>query len=756
MYMKKRRIQVVVTVLLLALAGGCHRSPEARRDRYLARGKEYLAKADYGRAVVEFRNAAQAMPKDPEPYYQLGLGFLGLNDYRSALTAFRKTLELNPKHVGAQLKIAQMKVESENPGLLKEAEGQLNAILSQNPANADAMDTLAVAQLRLSQGESAIQTLDRALAQTPGNLVASLLLARQKVAEDDAKGAEEVLKAACKNVPKSADARRLLGEFYITQKKLPEAETELRQAVAIESRNGLALLDLARVELTEGRKQEAEQTFKRLTTFDTYKPLYGTFLVYEGRRDDAIREFERLVKENPDNRQLRTDLIAVYRIMNRTSDIDKLLDAALRKNPKDVDALLERAQVLLDRRDYARAENDLNYVLHLQPNSPEAHYRMAKLHQARSDFRSYRDQLSETLRLNPALESVRIELAQSLIADKAPKDALAVLDAAPESQKDSTAILVARNWTLWFLGDMERMRKGIDQGLSKQPSAAFLVQDAAWNLREKHVEPARAALEKALNADPANIQALSLLAQSYRLDGKAPLAVQKVREYAARAPNSAPVQILFGDLLLAQHQLPEARAAFLKAKAADPRFVKADLSLADVDILEGKIEDASKRLQGIIATDNGNVAARMLLGHVDEIRGDKSAAIAQYRKVLEIDAENALALNNLAYLLADYANQPDAALPYAQKAVELSPDAPDYCDTLGWIFYRKTLYPQAVQYLERAASHKDGNVVWRYHLAMAYAKAGKLAQGQAILSAALKENPHVPEAVAARQILLAH
>jgi tetratricopeptide (TPR) repeat protein len=753
--MKRTRIQLIVTVLLLALAGGCHRSPEARRDKYLARGKDYMAKADYGSAIVEFRNAAQAMPKDPETFYELGLAFLATHDYHSALIAFRKTLELNPKHVGAQLKIAQMKVDSDNPGLLKEAEGQLNSILSQNPANVDAMDTLAVAQLRLSQGENAIQTLDRALAQTPGNLVATLLLARQKMAQNDAKGAEEVLKAACKNAPKSADAHRLLGEFYIAQGKLPEAETELRQAAAINPQNGLAVLDLARLQYTEGKKQEAEQNFKQLSTLDAYKPMYGTYLFDVGRRDEAIREFERLVRENPDNRQLRTDLLVAYRSMNRGSDIDNLLDGALRKNPKDVDALVQRARVFMDRGEYDKAETDLNNVLHEEPNSPDAHYRFAKLQQARGAVRTYRQELAEALRLNPALESVRVELAQSLLADKAPKDALDVLDKAPEAQKTSAPVLVERNWALWSLGDMEAMRRGIDEGLSKQPSPAFLVQDAAWNLREKRVEPARTSAEKALSADPSNVQALSILAQSYQLDGKTPIAVQKVTEYAARAPNSAPIQIFFGDLLLAQHQLPEARTAFLKAKADDPRSARAEISLATVDAYDGKIDDARKRLQGIIAADGGNVKARLILAQLDDFKGDKKAAIEQYRKVLDTSPENTSALNNLAYLLADYGNQPDEALKLAQSAVELAPDSPQYSDTLGWILYRKALYPEAIQYLQRATS-KNGDVVWKYHLAMAYAKAGKQAQGKALLDEALKQNPNVPEAAAARQVVSAH
>lgn len=754
MTMKRTRIQLIVSVLLLALAGGCHRSPEARRDNYLARGKEYLAKADYSRAVVEFRNAAQAMPKDPEPYYQLGLSFLGLHDFRSALAAFSKTLELNPKHVGAQLRIAQMKVGSNNPGLLKEAEGQLNAILSQNPANVDAMDTLAVAQLRLSQGESAVQTLDKALAQTPGNLVASLLLARQKMAQNDARGAEEVLKAACTNAPGSIDARHLLGEFYISQKRFPEAETQLRQAVTIDSRNGPALFDLARLEFTEGKKQDAEQSFKRLSTFDAYKPLYGTFLFSEGRRDEAIREFERLVRENPDDRQLRTDLIIAYRSMNRTADIEKLLDSALRKNHRDADAWLERAQGLLDRREFEKAESVLNYVLRIERNSFRVHYKLAKLHQYRGELQSYRDQLSETLRLNPALESVRIELAQRLVADKDPRAALQVLDAASEAQKNSESMLVARNWVLWSLGDMEQMRKGIDVGLSRQKSVDLLVQDAAWKLRQHHPDTSLAAAEQALSMDPSSLRALNILNEDYKAEGKVAVAVQKVGEYAARAPNSAPVQNFYGNLLLYQRRIPEARSAFLKAKTADPRFVDADLSLAKADALDGKIGDARKTVQTVISADAGNIGARMLLANLDEITGDNNAAIELYRKVLDDDPDNARALNNLAYLLAQYGNQPDEALKYAQSAVELDPNAPGYCDTLGWIFYRKALYSEAIQYLKRATS-QNGDVVWKYHLAMAYAKAGKQAQGKVVLDEALKQNPNVPEAAAARQVVSA-
>jgi Tfp pilus assembly protein PilF len=54
-------------------------------------------------------------------------------------------------------------------------------------------------------------------------------------------------------------------------------------------------------------------------------------------------------------------------------------------------------------------------------------------------------------------------------------------------------------------------------------------------------------------------------------------------------------------------------------------------------------------------------------------------------------------------------------------------------------------------FLERANAGKDTTV--KYHLAMAYAKAGDLAHGKTTLAAALKANPNAPEAKLAQQVL---
>ncbi len=740
---------VAAAVVLLC---GCARSPEARRDKFMARGKHFLEEHNYSRALVEFKNAAQAMPRDADVFYQLGMAFTGAGDLRSALKAFRRAVELNPKHAGAQLRIAQMESMTTNESLIKEAQGRLQALIEQGSASADVINTLAATELKLGNADSAIQSLERALAQSPGEVTSFILLAKAKFSQNDIKGAEQVLKQACEKLPNSADARRMLGEFYAGQNKPAEAEAQFRKAMELNSNSGPALMDMARLQLAGGRKNEAEQTLRRLSGFDGYKSSYAMFLFQEGRRDEAVREFERIWKENSADRQARTQLIAAYDAAGRRADGDKLLEAALKKNPKDADALLQRGELLIRMGKYNEAEAALASVRQLRPTAPEVHYVLARLRQARGETLTYRQELSEALRLNPNLQQVRIELAQNLMSTNDARGALDLLNSAPDAQKFALPILVQRNWALWALGDRAEMRNGIDRGLAQRRTTDLLIQDGLWKLRSGDATAARSVLEEALKMDGSDLRAIEALTQTYIAQNKASMALEKVKEYAARQPQSAAIQHFLGTLLMKQGDRAQARAAFQTAKAADPRFMKADLSLVQLDVLDGKLDDARKRLETALSANPGDAKLRLWLGDLEERRGNHAAAIEHFRKVVESDPGNAQALNNLAYLVVEHANRPDDALKYAEKAVELAPDDPGYCDTMGWVLYRKGVYSSAVKYLERA-NMKQSSAIWKYHLAMAYAKSGDINRGRTTLQAALKLNPHAPEAKLAKEVV---
>jgi Tfp pilus assembly protein PilF len=752
----RRRALILLAWMALAFTG-CGRSPEAKSARYIDAGTALMQKGNPVRAILEFRNAVQAAPKNAEAYYQLGLAYLARQDYLNAVRNLRQAIALNPKHTAAKLRLAQLMASVTDPGVLKDAQQRLRDLIEGDPGNPDALHALALTELKLGDAADAMQHLELALADasTSQELTIAVTLAQAKLQQKDAKGAEDVLKKACEKSSTPADAMVYLGQFYISQHRAAEAEQQFQRALSADPRHGAALFNLAKLQYSTGRIPEAEQSFKRLSGLPGFKPVYAIFLFQTGRKDEAVAEFERLAKADSEDRMARTRLVTVYWSVNRTQEAENILNQALKKNGKDLDALLQRGEMYLRAGKYDQAETDLNQVLRLRPGAPEVHYILAKLHWARGAESSYRQELTKALELNPYLLPARLELAQALLVTKNAQAALDVLNQASQSQKGSTPVLVQRNWVLWSLGQLPEMRKGIDQGLARERSADLLIQDGLWKLRSGDPAAARKAIEEALKIDPSDLRALQALSRTYVAQKNASMAVQKIKEYAASQPKSATVQDFLGMMLMSQGSAAEARAALEAAKAADPKYVQADLSLTQLDAAQGNLNDAKKRLESILSTHTGNPTAQLWLGIIEERMGDRSAAIEAYRKAAEANPGDAEALNNLAYLLSEVSNKPDEALKYAQEAVQLVPEKPAYCDTLGWILYRKGVYNAAVPYLERAGSNNTDrdNVVWKYHLAMAYSKAGNTARGRATLEAALKLNPNLPEAKIAQQTI---
>jgi tetratricopeptide (TPR) repeat protein len=755
--MKFLRLTALGRILCLALIvlafSSCASTPEAKSARFIEAGKKLLKNKDAPRAILQFQNAIKATPNNAEAYYQLATAFLASGDGMHAGLSLRKALELNPKHSAAQLLIARLMASTNDKGNLSEAEQRLDAFLLDSPDNPDALHALALTELKLGEADDAVQNLGKAMAAAPQSLLIAVTLAQAKLQQRDLKGAEDVLKQARQNSPKSVPAVVVLGKLYLAENRLTEAEQQFQQALAMDANDTGALFSLGSLQIKTGRKQEAEQTFRKLSRMPDkqLRSSLAAFFNQEGRKDEALQELARLVKEDPSDRTVRTWLVSGYLAANRTPEAENVLNGILKKNPKDLDAMLQRGEMALTAGKLDQAENDLNQVMHLQPTSPEVHYILGKLYQARKEDLRYRQELTKALELNRYLVRVRLELAGALIASNEGQAAEEALNGAPASQKTLPAMVAQRNWALWAKGDMVEMRKGIDQGLAAGKSTEFLLQDGLWKLRSGNATGARAALEAALNINPEDIRALGALKQALTQQKQSASALQEIKEYAARQPKSAPVQEFLGMMLAVQGDRGGARQAFVAASSADPQSAQAILSLAQMDAAEHKLDEAEHRLLGLVATRE-NTTARLWIGNIEEVKGNHAVALENFRKVVQADPTNIQALNNLAYLLADFSHRPDEALKYAEKAQQIAPDDPQYADTMGWILYQKGLYSAAVQQLERTNT-QNGPAVWKYHLAMAYAKNGEMTRGQAVLQAALKRDSNLPEARMAQDVL---
>ena len=746
-------------MLAILVFSSCARSPEAREAKFMAAGKEYFEKKDYARAIIQFKNAAAVKRSTADVYYQLGLAYIGLGDYHSAYAAFGKAIELDPKHVQAQIKKAELEASSTSESLRATAATSMRGLVTQSPNNTDALSVLAMAEWRLNKPANAEAELMRVLRQAPQDIQASLNLAAVKYMDKDMAGAETVMKQAAAASPKSPVPLLALGDLYRLTGKPQAAEPLYQQALQLDPNNGTALLSMANLYAGSNRLDLAEKLYRRVSALPdaNNKPVYAMFLFDTGKREQAIAEFERLAKEDPSDRKARTRLVEAYLEVGKLSNAEKLLNAAIQKNASDRDALLQRSRLYLAARNYEGARRDVGEALHQDANSAQAHYVLARIHQAAGQPLAQRQELGEALRLNPSWLGVRLELAHLLLTTSGAKAALNVLDevntVAP-AQKNSLAYLIERNWALWGAGDMAEMRKQLDFGLAQVRAPKLLVQDGMWKLKAGKTPEARRSLEEALKQDPQEVSALALLANSYiyiaQKDTAKAIAVAE--EYAGREPKSATMQQFLGNLLMTYGKLSQARTALSASLAANPRFEPALLTMAQLDVVEGKWDAARSRLNTVLGMDSKSGTARVWMGVIEEANRNYEAALKYYREALDADPNNAEALNNAAYLLVDHANQPDEALKYAQRAVELRPGKVSYEDTLGWVLYRKGLYTVAVPHLEHAAAQK-GSVVPKYHLAMAYAKSGERTRSRTVLDAALKLNPNVPEAEMAKQVV---
>ncbi len=740
----RRALTPSVCLLIIVAACGCSRTPQQQYAHFLSTAKKQLAGHEYARAALNLQNAAKAQPKEVEPYYLLGQAYLAMHQLREAIVSLRKATEVNPGYAPAQLKLAELMIMTHNDQLLKDAQSRVQAVLTRDPSDNDALFTLAAAQVGLGRQEDAEKYLMQVLEKSPSHLRSSIALAQLKIANKDFAGAEAVLKKALDQAPNSSDAAAALGALYAGAGRTADALVLFKKAVQLDGNNAPALMGLAALQLKAGNIADGEATYKQIAALPQrqHTLAYAVFLMQQNRREDAVAELERVVKADPSDRVARSGLAAGYLAANRIKDAESVLNEALKKNPRDIDALIQRSQIYLQQNKDVDAERDLDAVLRSDPALAQAHYLKAKIHRARGAVLLEKQELAEALRTAPESLRVRLDLANALLLSNNPKAALLTLDGAPESQKRTLAYVAARNWLMMTLGDVSAARQGVDVALKAAKIPDVILQDGILKLANGNFAGARVELEQLLQHDPEDLRALATLVQTYVAQKQVAAATERIRRSVAERPKSARLQMFWADWLLQNEKTAEARQALGASIAADGANPAPRLMLARLDFSEHKLDDARRTLAGLLAIDPRNAAAHMLLGMVEEASKNYPGAIDQYKKAIDAESTNALAMNNLAYLLSSDSAQLDAALAYAQKAKELAPEDSRVLDTLVWIYYRKHLYPLAARELELALAKAPRPTI-KYHLGVTYMRLSDSERGRRLIAAAIAAQPEL-------------
>jgi len=163
----------------------------------------------------------------------------------------------------------------------------------------------------------------------------------------------------------------------------------------------------------------------------------------------------------------------------------------------------------------------------------------------------------------------------------------------------------------------------------------------------------------------------------------------------------------------------------------NPQMTSSYLKLAGIyekkSEADKQIEILKKAIEKVPAFSD----AYMELARIYRGNNQMDEAIATIRTAVAMNSDDPVLANNLAFLYLDAGREFNKAFQLASAAYEKKSNDPAFADTLGWAYYHKGIYGQAVWYLEQAArliangslennniGEKEKAIVY-YHLEMA-------------------------------------
>src|ERR1035437_3560372 len=183
----------------------------------------------------------------------------------------------------------------------------------------------------------------------------------------------------------------------------------------------------------------------------------------------------------------------------------------------------------------------------------------------------------------------------------------------------------------------------------------------------------------------------------------------------ARRPENSSFYDLLAQLQIQNKKLDQAAASAQKA-------MQLNANDGEAGMLFGQTANAIGTWEQWSSAHPNDAGALAILGTLEESRGDLGKAEAYYRKSLQIQPQQPIAANNLAYRMLVNGKTPDAALTLAKTARQGMPNSPTTADTLAWAYYYNGTYEFARELLEDAINTDPNSAAMQYHLGMVYSK----------------------------------
>lgn len=743
---------VVALLALLALDACGAPDPDAIRAESEARGEALLAREQYAEAAEAFRAATEAAPLDGELRLKLSHAYERSGQWVPAATEAVRAADLLSERLDAQIRAARLMTST---GRFVDGLDRAGAVLERDPGNVEALVVWANATARLLNSTWALYRL--ADARSLRDFDAIRLDLRPSVLAADDAAAESALRRAVALAPTHTDTRLALANFLWAAGRLEEGEPMV--AAIADELPGHATVNhaLGRLYLLRGQHAEGEEYLENAARTGVYgrgaRLALADHYLETRRYTDALAVLTTGADDEATGDVARRVAVAEFQSGRHDAAMSRLAQL-LERDPTDGDALLIRAQFLIELGEPGKALPSARAAVRQMSASAEAQATLGRILSATGDDAGAHAAYAEAVRLSPADTTVQAALARASLALGRAAEALQfareVLRRHP-GDRDARLLLIR---ALIATGDYAAAERELHQVLAREPDQPEgLIELGTLHAARGNRTAARAAYSRALEARPDSLEAVSGLVSLDLTEHRIAAARGRAEAALATRPRLPGLLLLAARVYEADKDIGNVEIMLRRVLDNDPFNPAAALWLARVLREQRRAGEAVRLLQEVARAHPDAVEARTMLAGLLEEAGRAADARTEYEDIVRVAPDAATASLRLATLLLEEGGDLDRALELATAVTRHAPDDAEANGIIGAIYLKRELPRQALPFLERAVRGSPDSAVHRYHLGTAYMGAGRFREGRQEIARALEIDPGFPHAGDARSAL---
>jgi tetratricopeptide (TPR) repeat protein len=753
------------TVLLASIClFGCGKSAL----QYLDRGNQLFAAGKYDDAAINYRNAIKKSPESGEAHYRLGLALLRKGNVGEAYQELNRAVTLDPKNNAAKIDFANLCLaaymrDPKHPAILyKQAQTMADQLTAPGGNQAEGLRVRGTIALIDNHPGVAIDLFRRALRLAPNNPETAVGLTQALFRDNQPEEAERTARQTLERHPKFAAAYETLYGDYVAQQSWDKAEELLKLWGAKNPKESGPILRLAA--FYYGRKQpdEAEKVMNTLldrrADFPQADLLVGDFHGLTRNLEKALADYRRGESRDHERKQAYQERVASTLFqLGRRDEAMKAAEAILTKDPKNSFARTLKVQ-LLDQMGGAQNLTTAAVLAGDLAKEAPANLRVQMLAGQTLLLKGNPDQaftyFQQAAKVDARSAAPQLALARLELLRRNYSAVLQHADAGLAIRPNDPNARLFRVIGLTGMHSYVQAKAEAEQlALDTKDNRQVEMQLGIIALGQGHYSQAEDYFRKLYSEGSTDLQPLVGLVNAYEAEHQPERALELMQTEAQKAPDSTGKAALLVATEEAAGKTDQALAELQKVAAQHPKSADVQVRIAQLQVKHGHLAEALQALERAQQLAPDAKGLDMTIANVEDQLGKKPEAIASYRKALAKTPDNALVLNNLAFLLTETGGNLDEAQQMVSTAIRKAPKLPQLQDTLAWVEIKQHNYAAALQTLATLTREHPSDATFRYHYAVALNDSGDPFAAKAQAETALSEKPPADMAIALRNLL---